>query len=267
MRKTFGFIGTGNMGSALARAAAKTLPAETILLANRSMEKAQALAEELQCTAAEKETVAAKSTYVFLGVKPQNMRRLLEDLAPIFAARTDRFVLVSMAAGLTMADIRTMAEGDYPVIRIMPNTPVSVGEGIILYDAVDVTEDELETFCHAISAAGLLDRLEEELFDAGTAVAGCGPAFADLFAEALADGGVANGLPCDKALLYAARMLKGAAALILESGEHPAKLKDAVCSPGGATIEGVKAMEQRDFHDTIMAAIDAAVKRSMELRG
>lgn len=267
MRKTFGFVGTGNMGSALARAAAKTLPAETILLANRNMEKAQALAEELQCTAAEKETVAAKSTYVFLGVKPQNMRRLLEDLAPILAARTDRFVLVSMAAGLTMADIRAMAEGDYPVIRIMPNTPVSVGEGIILYDAVDVTEEELETFCHALSSAGLLDRLEEELFDAGTAVAGCGPAFADLFAEALADGGVANGLPCDKALVYAARMLKGAAALILESGEHPAKLKDAVCSPGGATIEGVKAMEQRDFHDTVMAAVDAAVKRSMELRG
>ena len=267
MNKTFGFIGTGNMGGALARAAAKTVDPVSVVLSNRTMEKAKILAEELDCRYAQTEFIAKTSSFIFLGVKPQSMRELLEELAPILAARTDRFVLVSMAAGLTMADIRSMAEGDYPVIRIMPNTPVSVGEGIILYDAVDVTEEELKTFCHALSAAGLLDRLEEELFDAGTAVAGCGPAFADLFAEALADGGVANGLPCDKALVYAARMLKGAAALILETGEHPEKLKDAVCSPGGATIEGVKAMEQRDFHDTVMAAIDAAVKRSMELRG
>lgn len=267
MNKTFGFIGTGNMGSALAKAAVKTVDPISVVLSNRTMEKARILAEELNCRYAQTDFIAQTSSFVFLGVKPQNMRQLLEELAPILAARTDRFVLVSMAAGLTMADIRAMAEGDYPVIRIMPNTPVSVGEGIILYDAVDVTEEELEILCHALSAAGLLDRLEEPLFDAGTAVAGCGPAFADLFAEALADGGVANGLPCDKALVYAARMLKGAAALILESGEHPAKLKDAVCSPGGATIEGVKAMEERDFHDTVMAAIDAAVKRSQELRG
>ena len=266
MRKTFGFIGTGNMGSALARAAAKTVDPVSILLSNRTMEKAKALAEELECRYAQTEFIAGNACYIFLGVKPQMMGALLEELAPILAQRTRRFVLVSMAAGLTMADIRTMAGGDYPVIRIMPNTPVSTGEGIILYDAVDVTEEELTEFCHALSAAGLLDRLEEELFDAGTAVAGCGPAFADLFAEALADGGVANGLPCDKALVYAAQMLKGAAALILESGEHPAKLKDAVCSPGGATIEGVKALEEQDFHRTVLSAIDAAVRRTKELR-
>ncbi len=267
MDKTFGFIGTGNMGSALAEAMVKVISGENLLLSNRTMEKAEILAEKLGGRAVSVQNAAQSADFLFLGVKPQMMEALFRQIAPVLAARTDRFVLVSMAAGLTVSDIRAMAGRDYPIIRIMPNTPVCTGEGVILYAAADVTEKELEVFRRGLSAAGLLDELEEALFDAGTAVAGCGPAFADLFAEALADGGVANGLPCDKALTYAAQMLKGAAALILESGEHPAKLKDAVCSPGGATIEGVNALEEHDFHDAVMAAIDAAVCRSKELRG
>ena len=199
-------------------------------------------------------------------MKPQMMADLLAQIAPVLAARTDRFILVTMAAGLTMADIQAMAGGKYPVIRIMPNTPVAIGEGVVLYDATaDVTEDELTLFCHALSEGGLLDRLPEHLIDAGSAVAGCGPAFADLFAEALADGGVANGLPRAKAQLYAAQMLKGAAALILESGQHPGQLKDAVCSPGGSTIAGVRALEQRAFRAAVMEAVEAAWKRNREL--
>lgn len=266
MRKTYGLIGTGNMGSAVAKAVAQCVPADSIWLCNRTPEKAQKLAEELQCKSADKETLAKNCSYIFLGVKPQMMGALLEELSPILAARTDRFVLVSMAAGLTMADIRAMAGGNYPVIRIMPNTPVSIGEGVILYDAVDVTSEEMEEFCKALSAAGLLDHLSEPLFDAGTAVAGCGPAFADLFMEALADGGVLGGLPRDKALLYAAQMLKGAAALVLETGEHPGKLKDAVCSPGGSTIAGVQALEDHAFRSAVLSAVEAAIKRTKELR-
>ena len=193
------------------------------------------------------------------------MAGLLQEIAPTLAARTDRFILVTMAAGLTMTDIQTMAGGDYPVIRIMPNTPVAIGEGVILYDSTAVTEEEMAVFCDAMAHGGLLDRLPEHLIDAGSAVAGCGPAFADLFAEALADGGVANGLPRAKAQLYAAQMLKGAAALILESGQHPGQLKDAVCSPGGSTIAGVRALEQRAFRAAVMEAVDAAVKRTKEL--
>lgn len=266
MRKSFGFIGTGNMGSALAKAVAKTVPADVILLSNRTMEKAKTLAEELHCRYACKEVLAQTCHYLFLGVKPQMMGTLLKELSPILAERNRRFVLVSMAAGLTMADIRSMAGGNYPVIRIMPNTPVSVGEGVILYDSLDVTEEELSEFCKALSSAGLLDRLPEALFDAGTAVAGCGPAFADLFLEALADGGVLGGLPRDKALLYSSQMLKGAAALVLETGEHPGKLKDAVCSPGGSTIAGVQALEDHAFRSAVLAAVEASIKRTKELR-
>ncbi len=265
MRTTFSFIGTGNMGAALARAAAKAVPADTIFLTNKTMAKAEALAGELGCRAVST-AEAAGCTYIFLGVKPQMMAGLLQEIAPILAARTDRFVLVTMAAGLTMADIQTMAGGEYPVIRIMPNTPVAIGEGVILYDSTAVTDAELDVFCSAMGHGGLLDPLPEHLIDAGSAVAGCGPAFADLFAEALADGGVANGLPRGKAMLYAAQMLKGAAALILESEQHPAQLKDAVCSPGGSTIAGVRALEQRAFRAAVMEAVDAAVKRTKELR-
>lgn len=266
MSKTFGFIGTGNMGGALARAASKAMPADDILLTNKTQSKAELLAAELGCRAAEKELVANRCGYLFLGVKPQMMAGLLAEIAPVLAARTDRFVLVTMAAGMTMADIRRLSGGDYPVIRIMPNTPVSIGQGVILYDHTpDVTQEELDCFCRGLSRAGLLDPLPENLIDAGSAVTGCGPAFADLFLEALADGGVANGLPRAKALTYAAQMLLGSAALQLETGSHPGQLKDAVCSPGGSTIAGVRALEQRAFRAAVLEAVDAAVKRTKEL--
>ena len=263
---TFSFIGTGNMGSALARAAARALPPEQILLSNRTPGKAEALAGELRCAAAPVLQAARDGEYIFLGVKPQMMEGLLSEIAPVLAARTDRFVLVTMAAGLTMERIAAMAGGAYPVIRIMPNTPCAVGEGVILWDAnTQVTEAEASMFTSALSGAGVLDRLEERLIDAGSAVAGCGPAFACLLLEALADGGVSCGLPRQKALLYAAQMLKGTAALQLSTGTHPGALKDAVCSPGGSTIAGVRTLEERGFRGAAMDAVIAAVEKTREL--
>lgn len=265
MENTFGFMGTGNMGGALARAAAKAMPAENIYLANRTAAKAEKLARELNCKAVSVET-AARCGYILLGVKPQMMQELLSELSPILAARQDGFILVSMAAGLTMADIQVMAGGRYPVIRIMPNTPAAVGCGTVLYDATEnVSAEALEQFCRNMRFAGLLDRLPEKLMDAGTAVAGCGPAFACLFMEALADGGVACGLPRDKAMLYAQQMLLGTAQLALTTGQHPGQLKDAVCSPGGSTIAGVQALENSAFRAAAIQAVKASFERTKEL--
>lgn len=262
----FSFIGTGNMGGALARAAVRRLPQSEVLLSNRTRAKAEALAAGLGCPAVSVRQAAEEGRYLFLGVKPQMMAGLLAELAPVLRARQDRFILVSMAAGLTMAQIAAMAGGDYPVIRIMPNTPCAVGEGVVLYDANPlVTAEELASFTAGMDGAGVLDRLEERLIDAGSAVAGCGPAFACLFLEALADGGVACGLPRAKAMLYAAQMLKGTAALQLATGQHPGALKDAVCSPGGTTIAGVRALEERGFRGGVMDAVTAAVERTKEL--
>ncbi len=265
MENTFGFIGTGNMGSALARAAAKAMPVSNIFLANRTAAKAEALAKELGCKAVSVEK-AAGCGYIFLGVKPQMMAGLLADIAPVLSERQEDFILVSMAAGLTMADIQAMAGKPYPVIRIMPNTPVAVGSGIVLYDATDnVPQEALAQFCENLRFAGLLDYLPEKLIDAGSAVAGCGPAFAALFMEALADGGVKCGLPRAKALEYAQQMLLGTAQLAIQTGQHPGVLKDAVCSPGGSTIAGVQALEEGAFRASAIAAVEAAYHRTKEL--
>lgn len=254
------------MGGALARAAVRKLPPETVFLANRTPAKARALASDLQCAAGPVDRAAAEGKYVFLGVKPQMMADLLAEIAPVLARRTDRFILVTMAAGLTMARIAAMAGGDYPVIRIMPNTPCAVGEGVILCDANEkVTEEELSEFMNGMSGAGVIDRLDEKLIDAGSAVSGCGPAFVCLLLEALADGGVACGLPRRKALLYAAQMVKGTAALQLAAGEHPGAMKDAVCSPGGSTIAGVRVLEERAFRGAAMDAVIAAAEKTREL--
>lgn len=262
----FSFIGTGNMGSALARAAVRGMSPGKILASNRTARKAEALAGELGCASGTVPEAAEEGRFIFLGVKPQMMEGLLKEIGSVLAWRRDRFILVTMAAGLTMERIGAMAGGDYPVIRIMPNTPCAVGEGVVLYDANPlVTEDELADFTKGLSGAGTLDRLEERLIDAGSAISGCGPAFACQFVEALADGGVACGLPRGKALLYAAQMLRGTAALLLETKEHPGVLKDAVCSPGGSTIAGVRVLEERGLRSSAMEAVVAAAAKNREL--
>ncbi len=256
---TLGFLGVGNMGGALARAAAKTVSPERIFLSNRTPEKAKALANELRCTACDNLTIAKTADYLFLGVKPQMMKELFDEIAPALRGRQDRFLLVSMAAGLSISQIQELAGGEYPVIRIMPNTPVSIGEGVILYACgSSVEQEELNTFCEIMAKAGRISPLAESLMEAGSAVAGCGPAFVDLFLEALADGGVACGLPRKQALELAAQMTVGAARLLLETNEHPGALKDAVCSPGGSTIQGVRKLEEAGFRGAVMDAVIAA---------
>ncbi len=265
MGYTVGFIGTGNMGGALARAAAKAQP-DRLLLADHFREKAAALASQLGGEASDNETIAASCDLIFLGVKPQMMAGMLGGIAPVLSARKTPFTLVSMAAALSIQDIRRMAGDNYSVIRIMPNTPVAVGSGIVLYDAAEnVTAQVLENFKACLAYAGKVDALPEALMDAASAISGCGPAYACMFIEAMADGGVACGLPRAKAQEYAARMLMGTAKLILESGQHPGELKDAVCSPGGSTIAGVRALEQSAFRAAAMDAVEAAYLRTKEM--
>lgn len=263
---TFGFIGTGNMGGALARAACKSLSPDDVILSNRTMEKARTLAAELGCRTAEASAAAEEADYLFLGVKPQMMAGLLTDLSPVLKRRTDRFLLVTMAAGLTIADIQRMAGGDYPVIRIMPNTPASIGEGMTLYACgPGVTRDEESEFLKSMAGAGSFSALPEHLIDAGCSVSGCGPAFVDLFLEALADGGVACGLPRAKALEFAAQTVIGSARLLQETRRHPGELKDAVCSPGGSTIQGVRSLERSGFRSAVTEAVIAAFEKNQAL--
>ncbi|MEA5151939.1 MAG: pyrroline-5-carboxylate reductase [Oscillospiraceae bacterium] len=262
---TLGFIGTGSMGGALARAASKN-SSNRLLLANRHFEKSAALAGETGGAASDNLAVAQNADFIFLGVKPQMLADMLAGLRAPLAERAGRFVLVSMAAGTPIARVRELAGGDYPVIRIMPNTPAAIGEGMILYSCSEnVTPEERRGFLEAMGAAGRFAPLDEKLIDAGSAVSGCGPAFVDLFIEALADGGVACGLPRKQALEFAAQMTAGSARLILESGRHPGELKDAVCSPGGTTIQGVRALEEAGFRGAVMDAVIAAYEKNFDL--
>ncbi|MFQ9443510.1 MAG: pyrroline-5-carboxylate reductase [Vescimonas sp.] len=261
-----GFIGTGNMGGALAHAAAQSPAPAELLLSNRTPEKAQALAQQLGATVSDNETIAQTCDYIFLGVKPQMMADLLARLRPILSRRQEGFVLVSMAAGLTLQRLREMAGLSCPILRIMPNTACAVGAGLTLYvPSPEVTEEQLSAFLTLMSASGRLEPLEEHLIDAGSAVAGCGGAFVSLFLEALADGAVTCGLPRDKARRYAAQMVLGTAQLALQSDQHTATMKDAVCSPGGTTIAGVRALERGGFRSAAMEAVIAAYEKTLAL--
>lgn len=266
MNYTFGFIGAGNMGGALAKAACALRP-DDVLITDHNIDAAVRLADELDCDVALDNTAVARAAkFIFLGIKPQYSADVLAEIAPVLAERTDRFVLVSMMAGVQMSRIAELVGFRVPMIRIMPNTSVAVGQGMVLYDACPGVEAaELDEFCEKMAAAGRFDRLPENLIDAGTAISGCGPAYVYLFIEALADGGVACGLPRQKAQEYAAQTLLGAAQMLLETGKHPGELKDAVCSPGGSTIMGVHALKEGGFEAATINAVIAACEKSKEL--
>ena len=268
--KTAAFIGTGNMGGALARAACKAISPAEIILINRSPEKAIGLAGELGCVPVfTKEAAVCEAKYLFLGVKPQLFTDLAAELIPFLKScheQGEDKVLISMAAGLTLERLKALFSGagyDIPILRIMPNTCVAVGKGII--GLCGEGEAHLLAVERILGEAGCVERLPESLMDQFTSVAGCGPAFVYPFIEALADGGVMTGLPREQALRYAAQTVLGAAAMVLETGEHPGALKDAVCSPGGSTIAGVAALEQEGLRASAIEAVLAAFRRNREL--
>ena len=257
-----GFIGVGNMGGALARAAVAQTSPKQILLSNRTADKAVALATELGCIAATAETVAGTAKFVFLGVKPKDMAECLASIEPVLAGREGHFVLVSMAAGLDTAAIQRLAGHPWPVIRLCPNTPVGVGRGLIAWCERDTDPADAPELIAAMAGAGTWDACPEELMDIASVIGGCTPAFAYMFIEALADGAVACGMPRAKAMTYAAAAVEGAAALAQADGRHPGALKDAVCSPGGSTIRGVLALEEGGFRAAAAKAVMAAVERT-----
>lgn len=257
----YGFIGCGNMGSAIARALSKQTC--NFLITDRSG-NAMSLAAELGASYTDMGTIADRCDAIFLAVKPHMAADVLRPLQPVLQQRKP--LLISMAAGLTTAQLEDFSGGRLPVIRIMPNTPVAVGSGVIQYCCNDmVARTQLDIFLSDLSQAGRLDPLEESLMDAGGALTGCGPAYVYMFIEAMADGAVACGIPRAKALEYAAATVIGAGQMVLQSGRHPGALKDAVCSPGGSTIAGVRALEEHAFRGAVMDCIRAACEKNQKL--
>lgn len=257
----YGFIGCGNMGSAIAKSLCNVT--NDMILSDRSG-KVVTLAQQLGCKVGTIQLVAKESERIFLAVKPQMLPSVLDELASIL--REKKPIIISMAAGIEIRKIEQLIGEKLPIIRIMPNTPVLVGCGTILYCCNDaVTEEVLTDFIQDMCPCGFLSNIPEHLIDAASAVSGCGPAYAYMFIEALSDAAVACGLPRDTALMYASHMLFGAAKMVIETGEHPGVLKDAVCSPGGSTIAGVKVLEEEGMRGAVIDCIIAAYHRTQEL--
>ena len=257
----YGFLGCGNMGGAIARALSNST--KDITLADISGIN-KTLAAELGISHADNAFVAANCDRIFLAVKPHLVKGCLAPLQDAFAARKP--LIITMAAGVEIKQIEEYAGTRLPIIRIMPNTPTAIGKGAIQYCRNDLVDDAvLSDWLADMAPCGMLDSLDESLIDAASAVSGSGPAYMYVFLEALADGAVACGVPRAKAYEYAAMTMAGSAQLYLQTKTHPGALKDAVCSPGGSTIAGLRAMEEGGFRSSAMEGIIATYRRNKEL--
>ena len=261
-----GFIGTGNMGGALACAVCKKIDPKEVLLADRDTEKVSALAEQTGAVVSDNITIAKEAKFIVFGVKPQVLASMIDEIRDVLKERKNGFVIVSMAASFSVSHLEYVLDWVHPIIRIMPNTPVSVGEGMILYTTNDaVTEKDVAEFCDAFSLAGKMDCMDEEDFNVAGIISGCGPAFMFMFIKAMESVGKELRLSPEKARFYAEQTMLGAAKLALESGMDPDILKKNVCSPGGTTIEGVKSFEANELDRIVRDALIASFVRTKEL--
>lgn len=263
---SIGFIGTGRMATALAAGLmnAKMTSAERVMGSDVLAEGRERFATATGARITDKNAqVMAKADVIFLAVKPQSLPGVLEEIHPHVEVR---HLIVSIAAGVSLQALSAVLGVETRLVRVMPNTPCLVGEsaaGFALGGAATAEDGQLVK--ELLSAVGIAAEVPEPQLDAVTGLSGSGPAYAYLMIEALSDGGVRMGLPRDVATQLAAQTLLGAARMVLETGEHPGALKDAVTSPGGTTIAGIHALEAGCFRGTVINAVQAATIRSREL--
>lgn len=259
-----GIIGCGNMGGAILYGALESgiLPKENAYVYDINpamMEKAKSWGVHL---AADDEDVCKKSDMILLAVKPQNAA---EALAQCKEALNDK-AMMSIVAGVTVERLQNMICGTPRILRILPNTPAMVFEGAFaLCSDNDLKEEELETAKAICGAIGIIEMVPEHLIDAACGLSDGGPAYVAMFIEAMADGGVKQGLPRATAYRLAAQTCLGTAKMILEKGMHPGELKDMVTSPGGTTIEGCEALEKGGMRGTVIECINVATEKSRQL--
>lgn len=262
---TLGFVGCGKMASALIKGIlhAGVCPAGNVWASDCHFEAAQKLAQEtgLHAVRSNAEVASAADTLV-LCVKPQDAPKVLEEMRPGLAGK----LVVSIAAGVSISALEKAAGIGARLVRVMPNTPALVHKGASGYAlGSSATAEDAATVNALFGSVGVTAEVKEALLDAVTGLSGSGPAYAFLMIEALADGGVLMGLPRDLSLKLAAQTLAGAAEMVLRTGEHPAKLRDAVASPGGTTIAGIEALEQSGVRSGLIHAVRVATQRSQEM--
>jgi pyrroline-5-carboxylate reductase len=268
LQQRIGLIGAGQMATALAHGfvTAGLTTADRLLASDVDEHARQRFAQALAAhTTADNALVAAQSDVIILAVKPQQMSQVAAGLRNSLAANPGRLI-VSIAAGVRLASLAEWLGPGLRLVRVMPNTPCLVGQGACAYSLGEhATAEDGALVARLLGALGSAWQVEEKLLDAVTGLSGSGPAFVYVMIEALSDAGVKMGLPRAIATQMAARTLRGAAEMVLSTGEHPAVLKDRVASPGGTTIAGLQALEAGGLRAALMAAVEAATRRSIEL--
>ena len=258
-------LGCGKMGSALLKGILNkglVLPTD-VTLSDPHAPSATALAAQLPGTriATTNLDAATGAHLVLLCVKPYDIPTVLAELTTL-----PQTLLVSIAAGVTLAKMETILQGTHRLIRVMPNTPALIGHGASAYAlGTTATEADATTLHTLLTATGTALRVKESLLDAVTGLSGSGPAYVYTMIEALSDGGLLMGLSKEQSLLLAAQTVAGAAAMVLETGLHPALLRDQVTSPGGTTIAGLAALESAGLRHALISAVQAATLRAKEL--
>lgn len=259
-----GFLGAGAMGGAILSGAVKAgiVEPKDVYVSDFS-EAIKTKYREMGCNIAESNEELGKTVDILLvAVKPQYAAGALKELGSTMEGKA----MISIMAGLRTETIREMTAGDFRLLRLMPNTPALVGAGAFALDSgTDFTEEEKAFAQRLFESIGIVEWMPENLIDTACGLSGAGPAYIYTVIEALADGGVAEGLPRKTAINLAAQTVMGAAKMVLETGEHPDYLKDQVCSPGGNTIIGIKTLEEHGVRGAFIDTVVNATRRSREL--
>ena len=255
-------IGTGAMGGAIMRAICKKYGVKNIKITDKNVELGKAFANETGATFVSTNKEVLDADYIILAVKPQFLSDVFAEIAGSIPTNA---VVISMAAGVKLEKLENWAP-KARFVRMMPNVCAQIGQAMIAITYNEnIKAEEAATVKEILSSAGKVEQVPEKLMDCVTAVSGSGPAFVFMFIEALADAAVRCGMPRSQAYTYAAQTVYGSAGMVLENGQHPAVLKDMVCSPAGTTIEGVAALEKNNFRNAVIEAVTAACDRSIAL--
>lgn len=266
LEKKIGFIGGGNMAKAIIGGLVKSgqIALSNIWVFDRKAETNEALAREYGIQAAESAEALAREVDILFGaVKPNVILKVLKDLASQLKKEA---LVISIAAGVTLDSLATVLGHDRKIVRVMPNTPALVNEGMTsVTPNVLVEQPEIDEVVTMFESFGKAAVVSEYLIHSVVGVSGSAPAYVFMFIEAMADAAVLGGMPRAQAYQFAAQAVKGSAQMVLESGKHPAELKDMVCSPGGTTIEAVKVLEEKGFRAAVMEAMQQCMAKSEAL--
>jgi len=266
MNKKIGFVGCGNMAQAMMGGIVKSnlVPGENVIASNPSDKSLNKVKEEYNILVTnDNKEVAKFSDIVILAIKPYKYFEVIDEIKPYLKKNV---IIVTIAAGITLEHMTSKLGEGAKVIRTMPNTPALVSEGMSALCANEnVTKEELQEVVEIFESFGKIEILEENLIEIVPAVSGSSPAYVYMFIEALGDGAVLQGMPRDKAYRMAAQAVLGAAKMVLETGEHPGKLKDNVCSPGGTTIEAVYTLEKNNFRGSVISAMESCTDKAIKM--